>query len=137
MTFEKLDAVAYSRAVDRANRYRESDRGFNTTQVRVRSDGRRTSKLWDHGTAVAFQRTTYGAETSLKAYRHRVNDNTPLKFRKHGYESHYRDIGSTFRPIRKRKAKAHRKGATRRVAVFVNEALGTGSIAAMVFGTDS
>jgi hypothetical protein len=134
MTFEKLDAIGYSRAVDRANRYRQSDRGFNTSQVRVHSDGRRTVRLWDHGTMVSFQRTTYGAETSLKAYRHRVVDSTPLKYRKYGYESHYRDCGSTFRPMRRKRAKARRKGTTRRIAAYVNVALGTGSIDAMIFG---
>lgn len=135
LTFETLDALGHSKRIDRSNRYQHSDRGFNTTQVRVRSDGRRTIHLWDEGTMVAWQRTTYGAKSSLTGYQKRFRDAVPLQRRKHAPESHFRDIGSTFRPMRrKRKDKPARKGTTRSTAVFLNVALGQGSLEAMVFG---
>jgi hypothetical protein len=137
LTFETLDALGHSKRIDKSNRYQHSDRGFNTTHVRVKSDGRRTVHLWDEGTTVAWQRTTYGAETSLKGYQKRVRDAVRLQRRKHGPESHFYDVGSTFRPMRrKRKGKQPRKGTTRSTAVFVNVALGTGSLEAMLFGMD-
>lgn len=134
MTFERLDAIAHSKRIDKSNRYTNSDRGFNTTTVRVKSDGRRTIHLWDTGTTVAWQRTTYGAETSLKGYQKRFRDNTPLPIRKHGPETHWKDKGSTFRPSRRKRGKAPRKGTTRGIAVYLNVALGKGSLDAMVFG---
>jgi hypothetical protein len=138
ITFEILDAKAYAKRVDKANRYSQSDRGFNTTQVKVRSDRPSPISLWgDPRVVVSWQRVTGGPETSLKGYQKRMRDNTPLPYRKHGYESHYfAPTGSTFRAIRVRKAIGiARTAKRRRVVAITNVALGTGGLAARMFGT--
>jgi hypothetical protein len=133
-TWDRLEDILASKRIDRANRYRESDRGFNTTKVAVKSDRPSGARLWEDGCKVSWQRVTMQATSTLRAYAKRMADLRPLPYRKHGYESHYNDVGSTFRPVRQRGMKRPRKGTSRSIAVFVNAKLGTGSIEAMLFG---
>jgi hypothetical protein len=69
MTGDRLNALIAAKQIDRSNKYLKSERGFNTS-MRVSSDRPSQVKRWSEGMTVGFQRTTYGAETSAKAYRH-------------------------------------------------------------------
>ena len=136
-TWDRLEDILASKRIDRANRYRESDRGFNTTKVAVKSDRPSGARLWENGCKVSWQRVTMQATSTLRAYAKRMADLRPLPYRKHGYESHYFDKGSTFRPIRRhgRVTKARSVlTAYRQLRVTVNKIMGTGSIEAMLFG---
>ena len=137
-TWDRLEDVISSKRIDRANRYRESDRGFNTSKVKVNSDRPSGPRLWEHGCKVAWQRVTMQAVSGIRAYAKRMGDQRPLPYRKHGYQSHYFDKGSTFEPIKRKRGRvARNRGrvtAFRRLRVVVNKIMGTGSIEAMLFG---
>lgn len=128
-SFNDIDAWAASRKIDRAEQYHRSERGFNES-MRVASDRPSRVELWEPGAYVGFQRTTYGAKDSDTAYRIRVEATRPLKYRKRGYESHYFDKGSTF-VVRKPTVPPWQAPRP----ITVNEARGTGSLAAMIFGS--
>jgi hypothetical protein len=74
MTGDRLNALIAAKQIDKSNKYLKSERGFNTS-MRVSSDRPSQVKRWTEGMTVGFQRTTYGAETSAKGYRHAVAAN--------------------------------------------------------------
>ncbi len=101
VSLETIQAIESAHAIDRAERYSRSERGFNDA-MRVRSDAPSpTVRLKDGsrpGMFVAFQRVRSGRIT----YKQRVAGATPLAQRKTKPMSVYADIGSTFEQEKRR-----------------------------------
>lgn len=136
-SFDSIDAFVDTRRIDRAERYQRSDRGFNDGGMRVASDRPSRVELWTPGAYVSWQKVRNGAVSSARAYATRMAALVPLKYRKYGPESHWKDRGSTFRPIRRQGSAATRRtGTTARIArhVQTNAALGSGTLESILFG---
>lgn len=101
VSLDLIEALERTHAIDRADRYQRSERGFNTA-MRVSSD--RPSKLVrlsdgsTPGMFVAFQRVRSDAMT----YSQRVAAAQALPNRKVRSQSVWNDIGSTFEEEKRR-----------------------------------